>query len=79
MSPQGLAVYVDWGIIKYPCPAHSGKLIGSIDHAHQVGDNVKLRLHTKFGLFCNSDGFFQRVINDGFPIENTSIIHDFVY
>ena len=58
---------------------HSGKLIGSIDHVHQVGANVKIGLLTKFGLFCNFDGFYQRVINDGFPIENTSIIHDFAY
>ena len=58
---------------------HSGKFIGSIDHVHQVGASVKLRLLTRFGIFCNSDGFCQRVINDGFPIENTSIIHDFVY
>ena len=58
---------------------HYGKFIGNIDHVHQVGANVKLRLLTRFGLFCNSDGFCQRVINDGFPIENTSIIHNFVY
>ena len=80
MSPQGLAVYVDRWFIKYPCPANSGKLIGSIDHVHQVEANVKLRLVTRFGLFCSSDGFCQRVIlNDGGKIETTSIIHDFVY
>ena len=58
---------------------HFGKLIGSIDHVHQVGANVKLRLLTRIWLFCSSDGFCQRVINDGFPIENSSIIHDFFY
>ena len=58
---------------------HYSKFIGSIDHVHQVGSNVKLRMLTRFGLFCSSDGFHQRVINDDFPIENTSIIHDFVY
>ena len=58
---------------------HFGKLIGSIDHANQVGANVKLRLLTRFGLFCSSNGFCQRVINDGCPIENTYIIHDFIY
>ena len=58
---------------------HSSKLIGSMDHVHQVGANVKLRVLTRFGLFCNSDGFCQRVINDGCPIENTSMIHDFFY
>ena len=58
---------------------HSGKLIGSIDHVHQVGANVKLRLLTRFGPFCSSDGFCERVIHDVCPIENTSIIHNFVY
>ena len=58
---------------------HPGKFIGSIDHVHQVGANVKLRLLTRLGIFCSSDGFYQRVINDGFPIENTSIIHNFFY
>ena len=58
---------------------HSSKLIGSIDHVHQIGANVKLRMPTRFGLFYSSDGLCQRVINDGCPIENTSIIHDFIY
>ena len=58
---------------------HSSKFIGNIDHVHQVGANVKPRLLTRFGLFCSFDDLCQRVINDGCPIENTSIIHDFVY
>ena len=29
---------------------HSGKLIGSIDHVHQVGANVKLKMLTRWAL-----------------------------